>query len=56
VEERVEKVQKLCEIEGVEDFNCIDCPEFDTCQMILYDSLDETGDLESKDESGLRIV
>jgi hypothetical protein len=56
VEEKAEAVHKLCEIEGVDDFNCIDCPEFDTCQMILYDSLDEADENESKDESGLRIV
>ena len=56
MEDKAESTQKFCETEGVEDFNCIDCPEFDTCQMILYDSLDEVEGEENKDESGLRIV
>ena len=42
-EESVSK-HKLCEEEGVEDFNCVDCTEFDGCQMILFDSFDETQD------------
>ena len=47
---------KLCEEEGVDDFNCVDCTEFDGCQMILYDSFDETQDEdEGYNENGLSV-
>lgn len=29
---------KLCEIEGLDDINCVECSAFDGCRMILYDS------------------
>ncbi len=48
--------QKLCEIEGADDFNCVDCPDFDGCQMILYDSYDDMESDESYDENDLTIV
>ncbi|MFH0921974.1 MAG: hypothetical protein V1913_16620 [Fibrobacterota bacterium] len=56
MEEETEVTHKLCETEGVDDFNCIDCPEFDSCQMILYDSYDESGDDGDANESGLTII
>lgn len=57
MEEETEVTNKLCELEGVDDFNCIDCPEFDSCQMILYDSYDESGDDDDDvNESGLSII
>ena len=56
MEEKTEISHKLCEVEGSDDFNCIDCPEFDECQMILYDSYGEAEDEEDKNESGLSIV
>lgn len=56
MEEKAGTTQKFCEIEGMEDFNCIDCPEFETCQLILYDSHGDESAEDDKDESGLTIV
>jgi hypothetical protein len=55
-EEEVKVSQKLCELDGVEEFNCVDCPEFDGCQMILYDSYDESDNDDEGNESGLSII
>ncbi|OGS37706.1 MAG: hypothetical protein A2293_04860 [Elusimicrobia bacterium RIFOXYB2_FULL_49_7] len=58
MENKTSTPTKLCELEGIDEFNCIDCPEFDDCQMILYDSYDEMENEEEKksDESGLSII
>jgi hypothetical protein len=56
IEEQTEVNRKLCEIDDIDDFNCIDCPDFDNCQMILYDSYDEADDDRQVDETGLTII
>ena len=56
MEEEPKVTQKLCELDGVEEFNCVDCPEFDGCQMILYDSYDEADEDDDYNESGLSII
>lgn len=56
MEEETLAKHKLCELETSEDFNCVDCPEFDGCQMILYDSHDENEEEEDQyNESGLSL-
>jgi hypothetical protein len=56
LEDQLEGARKLCEIEGLEDFNCIDCSEFDSCQMILYDSYDSSDEEGNAEDSGLTLI
>ena len=57
MQEEIGVKSKLCEQEGVEEFNCVDCPAFDGCQMILYDSYNEVDDDDDDyNESGLSVI
>jgi len=55
-EEAAPAAHKPCEEDG-DDVNCMSCPEFDSCQIIPYDSYDESDD-DEKDTSvtGLSLI
>ncbi len=41
--EFIEDGVKLCEL-SVDDYDCVDCPEYESCQVVSMEDYDETAE------------